>query len=153
MRHQRDARGEEARILLGARDLAAELRAELAEHRRDVDAHLLEHAAAHERHRAAAAILAVGPGLALPRLALEAAGRAARDGCPQARPRCCSNSAQMRSRRASNQARASSLRRVTVASSGSGVGVSVGERIESRGLAKGLAQYHRQTAGFDALSD
>ena len=36
----------------------AELRAELAEHGRDVDADLLEHAAAHERHGAAAAILA-----------------------------------------------------------------------------------------------
>ena len=39
-------------------------------------------------------------------------------------------------------ARASSLRRSTVAASGSGVGVLVGERIESRGLAQGLAHYH-----------
>jgi len=43
-----EMRGEEARVLLGARDLGAELGAEFAEHRRDVDAHLLEHAAAHD---------------------------------------------------------------------------------------------------------
>ena len=41
-------RGAEARVLLGARDLLAELRAEFAVHGRDVDAHLLEHAAAHD---------------------------------------------------------------------------------------------------------
>ncbi len=68
-------RREEARVLRRAGDLAAELGAELAEHGRDVDAHLLEHAAAHQRHGPAAAILAVRALLALPDLALEAAGR------------------------------------------------------------------------------
>ena len=59
----------------GAGHLLAELGAELAEHGRDVDADLLEHATAHDRHGAAAAFLAVRAGLALPGLALEAAGR------------------------------------------------------------------------------
>ena len=75
VRHQRDARGMEARVLVGAGNLLAELRAELAVHGRDVDADLLEHPAAHDRHHAAAAILARLAALALPGLALEAAGR------------------------------------------------------------------------------
>src|SRR5258707_3892342 len=54
-----------------------------------------------------------------------------------------SNSPQMRSRSPSNEARAAALRWARVASSGSLVGVLVGERIESCGLAEGLAQYHR----------
>ena len=65
----------EARVLVGAGDLLAELRAELAVHGRDVDADLLEHPAAHDRHHAAAAVLARLAALALPGLALEAAGR------------------------------------------------------------------------------
>src|SRR5258708_30114338 len=72
---QGDARRKEAWILRGARDLAAELGTELAEYCRDVDAHLLEHAAAHDGHAAAAAILAVRPALAPPSLALELSGR------------------------------------------------------------------------------
>ncbi len=63
-----DAARPEPRVLGGARDLAAELGAELAPDGRDVDAHLLEHApAAHQADHATAAALA------RPRLALEAA--------------------------------------------------------------------------------
>src|SRR5579871_3155687 len=65
----------EAGILLGAGDLLAELRAELAVHGRDVDADLLEHAAAHDRHDAAASVFALLAALAPPGLALERAGR------------------------------------------------------------------------------
>src|SRR5476651_59405 len=76
--HQRDARGMEARVLIGAGNLLAKLGAEFAEHGRDVDADLLEDAAAHHRHHAAAAILsliwAVRLARALPRGALEFAG-------------------------------------------------------------------------------
>src|SRR5262245_37299934 len=54
-----------------------------------------------------------------------------------------SNSAHRRSRSASNQRRAASLRLVSAASSGNGVGVLVGERIEACSLAQRLAQYHR----------
>ena len=79
----------------------AELGRELAEHGRDVDADLLEHAAAHHRHRAAAA-------------ARRAARPCARSGRAAARRRrapaysssIASNAAQMRSRSASNQAAA-----------------------------------------------
>ena len=62
-------------ILGGAGDLAAELGAELAEHGRDVDTDLLEHAAMHQSHGAAATILAAGAGLAFPVLTGEATGR------------------------------------------------------------------------------
>src|SRR5262249_22435893 len=52
---QRNARGPESRVSVGAGNLAAELRPELAEHRGDVDAHLLEYAPLHHRHDATAA--------------------------------------------------------------------------------------------------
>ena len=55
MRDQRNAGGEEARIVGGARNVLAEFRSEFAEHRRDVDADLFEDAALHHRHDAAAA--------------------------------------------------------------------------------------------------
>src|SRR5215218_8548932 len=55
VRDERDAAGPEARILLGARDLAAEFWREFSMHRRDMHAHLLEHAAAHHGHDASAA--------------------------------------------------------------------------------------------------
>src|SRR5256885_10096569 len=69
MRDQRDAARREARILGGARNLVAEFRRELAEDGRDVDPDLFEDAAVHQRHRAAAATLA------LPLPADEPAGR------------------------------------------------------------------------------
>ncbi len=71
VRDQRNAARPEARVLLGARHLLAELGRELAVDGRDVDADLLEDAAVHHRHGAAAALALV----ALPRRALEAAGR------------------------------------------------------------------------------
>ena len=55
MRDQADAARPEARIRLGARDLRAELRAELAPDGGDVHADLLEHPPAHHAHHAAAA--------------------------------------------------------------------------------------------------
>ncbi len=70
-----NARGPEPRVGIGAGNLPAEFRRELAEHGRDVDADLLEHAARHHRHRAAPARLAAVIGAA-PRRAREAAGRA-----------------------------------------------------------------------------
>src|ERR1700691_1178916 len=70
MRDQRNSARPEARILRRAGNLAAELGRELAPHRRDVDADLLEHAAMHERDFAAAAALAS------PAFALEAPRRA-----------------------------------------------------------------------------
>ena len=79
-------RGPEARILGGARDLRAEVRAELAPDGRDVDADLLEHPAVHHAHHAAAAVAAI-LGRALPWRALEPPGRpVGRAGRP-ARPR------------------------------------------------------------------
>ena len=57
MRDQRDARGPEARIVVGAGNLLAEFRRELAVHGRAVHADLFEHAAVHHRHHAAAARL------------------------------------------------------------------------------------------------
>jgi hypothetical protein len=63
MRDQADAGGPEARILRRAGDLLAEFRAELAPDGRDIDPDLLEDAAAHGRHHAAAATGTV-PGLA-----------------------------------------------------------------------------------------
>ena len=88
MRDHRDAGRPEARVLGRARDLAAELRREFAVHGRDVDADLLEHAAAHQRHDAAAAGRAAVVG-ARPGLAREAAGaRRVRDRtAPRPRPR------------------------------------------------------------------
>ena len=59
MRDQRNAARPEARVLLGARHLLAELGRELAVHRRGVDADLLEDAAMHHRHDAAAALAVV----------------------------------------------------------------------------------------------
>ncbi len=68
MRHQRDAAGPEPAVALGPGHLLAELGAELAPDRGDVHAHLLEHAAAHERdHAAAAAGPVPGPALEAPR--------------------------------------------------------------------------------------
>src|SRR5262245_40781806 len=74
MCHQRDAARPESAALAGARDLLAELLAEGAEDGGNVDTALLEHAPAHQRHCAAAAIAAgnVGP---VPRLAIEPSGR------------------------------------------------------------------------------
>ena len=69
MRDQRDAARPEPRIGIGARNLRRELGTERAPHRRDVDADLLEHPAAHAGHDAAATAVA------RPRLAREAAGR------------------------------------------------------------------------------
>ena len=64
----------EARIVGRTRDPVPELGRERAVHRREVDADLLEHAALHDRHLAAAPVAAVfrGP---LPDGALEPAGR------------------------------------------------------------------------------
>ena len=75
MRDQRNAGGEEARVVGRARNILAEFRSEFAEHRRDVDADLFEDAARHHRHDAAAAC---GAGVigAAPRRAREAARRA-----------------------------------------------------------------------------
>ena len=56
---QRDAGSPEARVVGGAGDVLAEFRRELAVHGRAVDADLLEHAAVHHRHHAAAARRAV----------------------------------------------------------------------------------------------
>jgi hypothetical protein len=70
VRDQADAGGEEPRVLVRAGHVLGHLRREGPVHRRDVDADLLEQAAVHHRHHAAAA------GLAIPGLALEAAGRA-----------------------------------------------------------------------------
>ena len=75
MRDHRHARGPEARIVGRARDLRAEFRRELAVHGRAMHADLLEHAAVHHRHHAAAAGRAGVIG-ALPRRAHEAARRA-----------------------------------------------------------------------------
>ena len=75
MRDQRNAGGVKARIVGGARDILAEFRREFAEHRRDMDADFLEHAALHHRHDAAAAGRAAVIG-AVPRRAHETAGRA-----------------------------------------------------------------------------
>ena len=58
-------------VLRRARYLFGEVGVEFAEHRRYVDPHLLEDPAAHDRHDATAAAAAG----ALPRTALEAAGR------------------------------------------------------------------------------
>ena len=71
---QRDAGGEEARIGLGAGDLGAEFGRELAVHGGDVDAHLLEHAAAPQQAHHPAAALAGFRGTG-PCRALEAARR------------------------------------------------------------------------------
>src|SRR5690606_1664481 len=67
----------ETRVFRSAGDVGAEFLGEGSVHRRDVDAHLLEYAATHDRHHAAAAL-----GLALarrpfPGAPLEAAGRIA----------------------------------------------------------------------------
>ena len=75
MRDQRNARRPEARIGVGAGDVLAEFRRELAMHGRAMHADLLEHAAVHHRHHAAAARLAGMVG-ALPGRALETARRA-----------------------------------------------------------------------------
>ncbi len=118
MGDERDAGGPEARILVRAGDLAAELGRELAVHRRDVDADLLEDAPAHHRHDAAAA-RAAGMVLAVPGLALEAAGRRGfrRRTVRAPRPRAPRRRRRYRSRRAANQAGASALRRSIVAGS------------------------------------
>src|SRR5690606_20712643 len=76
MGDQRDARRPEARVFLRALHLLAELLREFAVHGRDVDAHLLEDAAMHDRHLAAAFVMC--PIAALPWRALEAPGRAVR---------------------------------------------------------------------------
>lgn len=66
----------ETRVLLGAGNLLAERVREFAENRRDVDPGLLENAAAHDRHDAAAAIpLAAGFIGALPAFPRETARR------------------------------------------------------------------------------
>src|SRR5690606_32932106 len=70
---QRYARGPEAGVFRCAGDLGAELRRELAVHRRGVDADLLEDPPAHEAHDAATAI-AASVVRAPPRLTLEVSG-------------------------------------------------------------------------------
>jgi hypothetical protein len=75
VRDHRHARRPEARIVRGARDLRAEFGRELAVHGRAMHADLLEHAAVHHRHHAAAAGCA-GEIRALPRRAHEASRRA-----------------------------------------------------------------------------
>src|SRR5690606_40461832 len=72
--HQRDARGPEARVLFGARNLLGELRREAALDGRDVYPHLFEYPAAHKAHDAAATGGTVIV-LSFPAGALEAAGR------------------------------------------------------------------------------
>ena len=82
MHDQRHAGRPEARVLVGAGDLAAELRRELAMHGRGVNAGLLEHAAVQQAHDAAAARRA---GVVRPASrACAGSGRAA--GRPAARP-------------------------------------------------------------------
>ena len=94
-----------SRVLLGARDLLAELGRELAEDGRGVDADLLEHAPRHQAHDAAAAGSARMI-RALPGRALEAAGRAVTQGAPSpaARPRASRRRRRCWSRSSSNQA-------------------------------------------------
>jgi hypothetical protein len=73
MRHQRNAAGPELPVIFGgARDLLAEIVAELAEHGGNIDADLFEHAAPHDRHFAAAPRFSGI--IAVPQLALEASG-------------------------------------------------------------------------------
>ncbi len=72
-----DAARPEARVLLGARNLLGEFRGKGAVHGRGVAADLLEHAAGHQRHDAAAALSPVLLG-AGPRGLHEAAGGFAR---------------------------------------------------------------------------
>ena len=68
MADQRNAGRPKPRVGVGAGDLFAELRRELAENGRDVDADLFKHAAMHDRHHAAAAVraavIAAAPGRA-----------------------------------------------------------------------------------------
>jgi hypothetical protein len=73
MGDERNARRPEARIVVGARDLLAELRREFAVHRGGVNAGLLEHAPLDDPHDATAAGCATMI-LAVPRRAYEAAG-------------------------------------------------------------------------------
>ena len=110
VRDQADAAGPEARVLRGAGDLAAELRAELAPHGGDVHADLLEHRARASRsspRRRRLRASGVGRG---PRGADEAARPAEPGGVVRARASSsiASNAAHSRSRRSSNQARAAS---------------------------------------------
>ena len=82
---QRNAGGEKTRIVGGAGNVLAEFRGEFAEHGRDVNADLLEHAAFHHRHDAAAARCAGMIG-AVPGRALKAARRRDRQsGAPAGR--------------------------------------------------------------------
>ena len=121
MRDQRDAGGPEARIVVGAGNLLAEFRRELAVHGRAMHADLLEHAAVHHRHHAAAARRAGMIG-ALPRRAHEAAGRAI--GQRRARGQRVLERLERRAdvvAQRSNQARARSLRASSVAASGRGL--------------------------------
>jgi hypothetical protein len=68
MADQRNAGGPKPRIGVGAGDLLAEFRRELAEDGRDVDADLFEYAAMQDRHHPAAAVrsavIAMAPGRA-----------------------------------------------------------------------------------------
>ena len=110
MGDDRDAAGPEARILVGAGNLATELRREGAVHGGNVDAGLLEDAAAQHAHLAAAAGRAGMVG-ALPRLQREARRRR-RDriegaGAPRARASRARRT--MRSRRVSNHCAAAPL--------------------------------------------
>ncbi len=56
MGNERNARGPEIRVFLGAGNLLAELRRELAVDGRGVNADFLEHAAMHQAHRPATAL-------------------------------------------------------------------------------------------------
>ena len=96
---ERNAGGEKARVVGGAGNLLAEFRREFAEHGRDVHADLLEYAALHHRHDAAAARRAAVVG-AVPGRAHEAAGARSASGAPAGRASSSSsNAATIRSRK------------------------------------------------------
>ena len=109
--------GPEARVVGGAGNLLAEFRRELAEHGRDVDADLLEHAALHHRHDAAAArraaVVGALQGVRTKRPAVRgrqaARPRAGRPPAPR-RPRRCRR-ATLRTRRARAALRVSRIGR------------------------------------------
>ena len=134
MRDDRDAGGPEPRILGGARNVLAQFGRELAVHGRDVNADLLEQAAVHQRHHAAATGRA-GRVRPVPRRAHEAArGLAIKLSSRGVLERL--ERAQMSSRSASNQARARALR----GSSASGVG----GRANSRGSRRAAGSMPRR---------
>ena len=104
---ERDAARPEARVLLGAGNVLAELGRELAVDGGDVDADLLEDAAVHLRHDAAAAVGAAMVG-ALPRRPARSGRRAGRQAGRVAgsSSSIASKAAVIRSRSSANQAAA-----------------------------------------------